>query len=91
MMLKEKDTGAVYKDKLQRDREDEQIIMQLTQEFAKIDTNQNGVLNLEELVVFLRNQTNGRVDTTLAEAIFNEIDRDGNREIPLQEFVFGYF
>jgi Ca2+-binding EF-hand superfamily protein len=65
--------------------------MQLTQEFAKIDTNQNGVLNLEELIMFLRNQTNGRIDTTLAEAIFNEIDRDGNREIPLQEFVFGYF
>ena len=46
-------------------------------------------MRIDELLHFLEGK--GQSDTNLAEAIFSEIDRDGNGVISLNEFVYGYF
>lgn len=46
---------------------------------------------MEEIVGFLNRQTNGKVDTSLAEQIFNELDDDGSGHINLNEFIGNYF
>ena len=90
-MLKEKDKEAVFKGNLNREREDERIMTQLQQEFYRIDTNQDGVLTVQEMERFLIDQSKGQVDTQLAVEIFREIDIDKNNQIPIEEFVFAYY
>jgi Ca2+-binding EF-hand superfamily protein len=88
-MLREKDKNAVFQGNLNREREDERIILQLQQEFASIDVNRDGVLRIDEIVQFL--QLKGQADTSIAEAIFQEIDRDNNGVVAMDEFVYAYF
>ena len=89
IMLREKDKNAVFQGNLNREREDERIILQLQQEFASIDVNRDGVLRIDEIVQFL--QLKGQADTSIAEAIFQEIDRDNNGVVAMDEFVYAYF
>jgi len=40
--------------------------------------NRDGTITLDEIVRFLNENTNGTVDTSIAEQIFQEIDEDGS-------------
>ena len=90
MMLKEiaPEVGA---QRLQQEREDERIINQLRQEFAKIDISQDGSITVDEIRQFLQMQTANKADTAIAEQIFHELDDDGSGVVLLQEFVENYF
>ena len=83
-------TGTMQKN-LTKDREYERILNQLKNEFSRIDLNQDGTITEEEIVKFLNQQTNGKVDTSYAEQIFNELDDDGSGYVKLEEFILNYF
>jgi len=94
MMLRETGAGVAgetMQKNLSKDREYERILQQLKEEFSRIDLNRDGTITLDEIVRFLNEQTNGTVDTAIAEQIFMEIDEDGSGTIPMEEFVFSYF
>ncbi len=90
-MLKEQHAVDMTAKNLQKEREDERIMNQLRAEFSRIDISQDGSVTLDELRQFLLQNTEGRVDTGIAEAIFQEIDIDGSGVVLLQEFVESYF
>ena len=77
MMLNEKGADTMHK-QLNREREDERIMTQLRNEFQRIDLNHDGSISIEEIMRFLKEQTNGAVDTGFAEQIFAEVDEDGS-------------
>lgn len=91
LMLKEI-APEVNAQRLQQEREDERIINQLRQEFAKIDISQDGSITIDEIRQFLQVQgPKGGIDTGIAEQIFHELDDDGSGAVMLQEFVENYF
>jgi Ca2+-binding EF-hand superfamily protein len=90
-MLKEQHAVDMTAKNLQKEREDERIMNQLRAEFARIDISQDGSVTLDELRQLLLQNTEGQVDTGIAEAIFQEIDIDGSGAVLLQEFVESYF
>lgn len=55
---------------LSKEREYEKIKEQLVREFEKVDYNRDGTITLDEILRFLNEQTNGTVDTSIAEQIF---------------------
>ena len=61
---------AIFQPNLEREREDERVIMQLTNEFKKIDYNGDGEITSNEIVDFLRQLSRGQIDTSIAEEIF---------------------
>ena len=65
MMLNEKGADTMHK-QLNREREDERIMTQLRNEFQRIDLNHDGSISIEEIMRFLKEQTNGAVDTGFA-------------------------
>ncbi len=70
MMLKETGTGVgveTMQKNLTKEREYDRIYEQLRQEFSRIDVNNDGTISVEEIVRFLNEQTNGKVDTSIAE------------------------
>jgi len=52
-MLRENGGAETFKKTLNREREDERILGQLRNEFARIDINHDGSITLEEIVRFL--------------------------------------
>ena len=93
-MLKETGAGVgadTMQKNLSKEREYERIKQQLRKEFESIDRNRDGTITLEEIVRFLNEQTNGTVDTSMAEDIFQLLDEDGSGKILLEEFIDGYF
>ena len=94
MMLKETGAGVgaeTMQKNLSKEREYERIMIQLRNEFSRIDLNRDGSISLQEIIQFLNDQTQGTVDTSIAEQIFQEIDEDGSGVIILDEFVSTYF
>ena len=72
-MLKETGAGVgaeTMQKNLSKDREYERILTQLKEEFSRIDLNRDGSISMDEIVRFLNEQTNGTVDTSIAEQIF---------------------
>jgi Ca2+-binding EF-hand superfamily protein len=53
--------------------------------------NRDGTITMDEIIRFLNENTNGTVDTSIAEQIFQELDEDGGGTIVLDEFIFNYF
>ena len=43
------------------------------------------------MIRHLNQKSNGRVDTNIAEQIFQELDEDGSGVVNLDEFIFNYF
>lgn len=73
MMLKETGTGVgveTMQKHLTKEREYDRIYNQLKEEFSRIDINKDGTITMDEIIRFLNEQTNGKVDTSLAEQIF---------------------
>lgn len=73
MMLKETGAGngaETMSKNLSKEREYEKIKEQLHQEFSRIDLNRDGSITMDEIIRFLNEQTNGTVDTSIAEQIF---------------------
>lgn len=69
-MLKEIGAGIgaeTMQKNLSKDREYERIYQQLHNEFSRIDLNRDGTITMDEIVRFLNEQTNGTVDTDIAE------------------------
>lgn len=92
-MLRETGVGSgieVMQKNLSIDREYERIRNQLKAEFEQIDINQDGTINIDEIIKFLNKRTNGKVDTKIAMDLYNQIDLDGNG-VQLDEFVQAYF
>ncbi len=72
-MLRETGAGVgpdTMQKNLSKDREYERIFNQLKGEFSQIDLNRDGSITLDEIIRFLNEQTNGTVDTAIAEQIF---------------------
>jgi Ca2+-binding EF-hand superfamily protein len=70
LMLKETGAGVGHETmakNLVKDREYERILIQLREEFSKIDINRDGTITLDEIIKFLNGQTGGTVDTSIAE------------------------
>ena len=70
MMLKETGAGVgamTFQGTLSKEREYEKVKQQLTLEFQKIDLNDGGSITIDEIIRFLNEQTNGTVDTNIAE------------------------
>jgi Ca2+-binding EF-hand superfamily protein len=63
----------------------------LKSEFSKIDMNADGTITRDELIRFLNQQTNGTVETAIAEEIFRELDDGGDGVVVLDEFISNYF
>ena len=69
-MLKETGAGVgamTFQGNLTKERENEKIMQQLTIEFQKIDLNDDGSITVDEIIRFLNDQTNGTVNTNIAE------------------------
>lgn len=69
-MLRETGAGVgaeTMQKNLSKDREYERILLQLKQEFSRIDLNNDGSITFDEIIRFLNEQTNGTVDTSIAE------------------------
>ena len=69
-MLKETGAGVgveTMQKNLSKDREHERILMQLKEEFSRIDLNRDGTITMDEVIRFLNEQTSGTVDTSIAE------------------------
>jgi Ca2+-binding EF-hand superfamily protein len=93
-MLRETGTGVGIETmdaNLTKDREYERILTQLKNEFSKIDINKDGSITIDEIIRFLNEQTNGTVDTSIAEQIFQDLDEDGSGVIYIDEFISTYF
>lgn len=93
-MLRETGAGVgaeTMSKNLSKDREYERVYQQLRAEFSRIDLNSDNTITIEEIIQFLNKQTNGTVDTSVAEQIFQELDEDGSGTILLDEFVSSYF
>lgn len=94
LMLRETGAGVgaeTMQKALSKDREYERILSQLRTEFSRIDINKDGTISIDEIIRFLNEQTNGTVDTGIAEQIFAELDDDGSGTILLEEFIQNYF
>lgn len=73
MMLKEAGGGVtaeIMSKNLSKEREYDKIKESLEKEFEKLDYNRDGTITIDEIVRFLNEQTNGTVDTSIAEQIF---------------------
>ena len=93
-MLRETGAGLgteTMQKNLSVEREYERIKMQPRQEFNRIDVNQDGSITFEEIERFLNAQTNGQVETEMAQSIFNAIDENESGVIQLDEFIDAYF
>ena len=93
-MLKETGAGLgveTMQKNLSIDREYERIRNQLRAEFEQIDLNQDGTIECEEIVRFLNEKTNGKVDTEIATNLYRSLDVDGSGRIMLEEFIDAYF
>lgn len=91
LLRKENAPQATMAKNLNKEREDERIMNQLREEFARIDLSQDGSITIDELVQFLKAQTKGACDTGIAEQIFAELDEDGSGAVLLNEFIESYF
>ena len=84
-----------------KEREYERVQQKLYDEFKQLDINDDGSITLDEIVTFLKRKvrlvlligmkSNNKVDTRLAEEIFEEIDQDHSGRVNLKEFVEAYF
>jgi Ca2+-binding EF-hand superfamily protein len=52
---------------LSKEREYERIMDKLKSEFSRIDLNRDGSITIDEIIRFLNEQTNGTVETNIAE------------------------
>ena len=65
--------------------------MQLKNEFRKIDHNGDGMITANEMVEFLVQLSKGQIDTSIAEEIFGLMDKNGNGQVLIEEFVYAYY
>ena len=69
-----------YKTEFERKREFDKRVRRLNNEFGQISLNQENVITVDDLQMFLKSQT-GVVSTSTVNEIFAELDRDGNGQI----------
>lgn len=52
-------------------------------EFKVLDVNNDGMISIEEIIQFLTKKSGGKVDTRIAEELFEEIDADHSGRVSL--------